>query len=292
MKKFILAVLLATFAGLVHAQIPNGNFENWESFMGTGIRNPSKFFTSNISLYEGADTSVKRVPGVSGSAACLITHETEDNGQEIVNTGSLLSMSNFDLFSGEFNPYFPTNGRPLKMKGYYHYVPNGSDQFAITVSVFKNGVAIGHASLVDSVATNGFVPFSIEVAYDNSEVPDSALITAASSMGDMKTGTMLSVDEFTFEYAIGTSLKETPGMALNAFPVPSRDIVHVDTRSFEGSSFQVEVYDLSGRSCFRQRMEGQNANLQLDLAALKQGTYFLVVSDGNTTGRSRIILND
>ena len=131
----------------------------------------------------------------------------------------------------------PFNGRPKRLKGYYHYIPkristskasDGSmvgkmDEGLIEVLLMdwskpytqishKTGFidpatdphVIGRAYLVIRKGTSGYVPFDIPFEYRSNKTPSYASFTVtASRFGDTQTGgagSVLYIDEFSFVY--------------------------------------------------------------------------------------------
>ncbi len=292
MKKFILAFALAWLAGMLHAQVPNGSFENWENLMGMPIEVPSHYATSNFSVFDGAEVSVKKVPGKVGHAVSISTHlEDDGNGHMVEQPGYLNTLSSFDLLKGEFNLKFPTNGKPTKLKGYYQYDPKGGDQFSIYVLLFKNGIIIGETEWMDGQATSGFTAFTLDLDYNNNlSMPDSAVITASSSADTYTVGTTLTLDELSFEYAGQSTgaVEISPSASLAIFPNPVKNRTRIRFAGFDGNTFLLSVYDLHGREVIRKETPW-NEETEIDLSDLEPGTYVVMVSDGKKRASSRIM---
>lgn len=288
MKKFILATLLATFAGLVHAQIPNAGFENWETLLGTTTKTPSGFISSNYAVYDGGEASVFQMAGVSGKGASLVTTMTidPDNG-DTTYEGGFLMTGDLDIWSGSLNEKFPVSGKPLFLKGHYDYQPSGDDEFAITLVLYKDGMMIGMADFSGTSATNGYQSFSVAVDYTQNVTPDSASLTIISSVDATQAGTILNVDEFSLDYGIPNGLETSVNNELSCYPNPANKQINivlpewVKTGTFTLVNAQGQI--IKSGSLY----QGTYA-MTLETADLPAGVYFVTISDGHNAAKTKI----
>lgn len=288
MKKLILATLLATFAGLVHAQIPNAGFENWETLLGTTTKTPSGFISSNYSVYDGGEASVLQTTGVSGKGASLVTQMMidADNGDTTYEGGFLMS-GDLDIWSGSLNEKFPLSGKPLFLKGHYAYQPAGDDEFAITLVLYKEGVMVGTAEFSGTTVTSGYQPFSIEVDYLQSIVPDSASLTIISSVNATQAGTILNVDEFSLDYGTPNSVAIPESSILSTYPNPANSQVNIVLPEWlkEGA---FTLMNTQGQVVKSGRLYQGTGTMSLETSDLPAGVYFVQINDGSNTAKSKI----
>lgn len=288
MKKLILASLLATFAGLLHAQVPNGSFETWENLFMTTTKTPSDFISSNFSVYDGADPSVVQTTGVSGKGASIMTQMLIDaNTGDTTYESGFLSSGEVDIFNGTFLDKFAVTGKPLKLEGYYAFHQAGNDEFAILLTVFKNGVAIGMAQLVDSMESLTYQSFSIEIDYFQNDIPDSASITILSSFDKATFGTVLKVDEFTLDFGTPNSLVSADAITLTCYPNPANNYVEIVRPEWLTTGVYA-VMNAQGQQVTSGTFSEGDATMRLETAELPAGTYFIQISDGQNAARSKI----
>lgn len=288
MKKFILATLLATFAGLIHAQIPNAGFENWETLLGTTTKTPSGFISSNYAVYDGGEASVFEIAGVSGKGASLQTQmmidpDTEDTTYE----GGFLMSGDLDIWSGTLNEKFPVSGKPLFLKGHYDYHPAGDDEFAITLVLYKDGVMIGTAELAGTAATNSYQAFSVAVDYTQNVTPDSASLTIISSVSATQAGTILNVDEFSLDYGTPNAVETASSTDLSAYPNPANGQVHVVLPEWIKTGTFILV-NARGQIVKTGNLYQGTYAMTLETADLPEGVYFFQINDGLNSAKSKI----
>ncbi|HCS21278.1 MAG TPA: hypothetical protein DIW47_12085 [Bacteroidetes bacterium] len=288
MKKFILATLLATFAGLVHAQIPNAGFENWETLLGTTTKTPSGFISSNYAVYDGGQASVFQIAGVSGKGASLVTQmmidpDTEDTTYE----GGFLMSGELDIWNGSLNEKFPVSGKPLFLKGHYHYLPSGDDEFAIALVLYKDGIMVGTADLSGTAATNGYQAFSVAVDYTQNVTPDSASLTVISSVDATQAGTILNVDEFSLDYGTPNAVETVQSTALTAYPNPANAQVNIVLPEWIKTGTFVLV-NAQGQVVKTGNLYQGTYTMTLETADLPEGVYFVEINDGQNAARSKI----
>jgi hypothetical protein len=290
MKKFILATLLATFAGLLQAQIPNGNFETWENLFMTTTKTPADFVSSNFSVYDGADPSVVQTTGVSGKGASLMTQMLIDaNTGDTTYESGFLSSGEVDIFNGTFIDKFAVNGKPLKLEGHYAYQRAGSDEFAIFMTLFKNGVAIGMAQFVDSAESVAYQSFSIEIDYFQNDIPDSASLVIMSSFEEATMGTVLNVDEFTLDFGTPNSVVSADAITLTCYPNPANSYIEIARPEWLTTGVYT-VMNVQGQQISSGNFHEGEATLRLETAGLPAGTYFIQLSDGQHMAKSKIAI--
>ena len=78
----------------------------------------------------------------------------------------------------------------------------------------------------------------------------------------------------------------------NIYPIPSFDKLYIDVYSGDESNVTIEIIDLSSRKIFNENkiIQQGNSSLNLNISDYKKGIYFLIISDGNKTIRSKIII--
>lgn len=289
MKKLFLATLLAAFAGMIHAQVPNGSFENWTNLIGTTTKNPNNFMSSNLAVYAGAAPSVLETTGVAGKGAELISQMVidEDNGDTTYESGFLLS-GEFNLMTGEMNEKFPVSGKVLKLKGHYNYQPLGGDEFSIALVLYKEGVLIGTAVVSDTAASQGYQSFDVEVDYTMAGTPDSASLSIIASSGQVTAGTKLSVDEFSFEMETPNGIETATDLALLCYPNPANSYVEVSVPE-EIKTGTYTLVNAQGQIIKTGDLY-QGNRLRIETSELREGVYFFQLNSGEKINKSKIVI--
>lgn len=93
-------------------------------------------------------------------------------------------------------------------------------------------------------------------------------------------------DDITIEFLNVTGIEDGSAEALNIYPIPTRDALHVEV---SGEPFDVHVFDMTGRLVHRQRLSPPDA--VLDANTLPRGLYRLVLSrNGDLLANKTIII--
>ena len=108
-----LLILFSTVPFLSNAQLPDMNFENWNT---TNLyENPDNFFTSNIQSYLGfVQPNVTKVAGAQGNAARLetVADQTGDSIQGLLSSGPGIQGIPFTSLPDSIKITFRTNTQP------------------------------------------------------------------------------------------------------------------------------------------------------------------------------------
>ncbi|NIT57455.1 MAG: T9SS type A sorting domain-containing protein [Aliifodinibius sp.] len=160
---FVIAVLTV---GL-HAQVPNGGFEQW-----TG-GNPNNWATSN---FPGFGTPITQSSNShSGSSAAR---------GEVVN---VLGSPWPPFLSTADSNGFPVSQRYAELTGFYQFSPQGNDRMEILVGMLHNQQGIGGG--VGALPPAGsYTSFSLPIQYVSGDVPDHCFIYIFA--GDTANGTI------------------------------------------------------------------------------------------------------
>lgn len=226
-------------------QLSNSSFENWYQDGNAWIpaADASSVFwdTANAGVTVlGASnnlTTSESTIAISGKAARL---ETKVIATKLAAgnlfTGSFGSL-NMSTLSATVNFGRPYTARPLRLKGYYYYIPQAinkydSDHSSLSgqndycqiyicltdwtapkavdsaeqnfIDPVNDSNIIAYAELTDNTDTGGYKEFSLELVYRNDRKPTHIVVVAAASKyGDYFTGgkgSILYVDEFTLEF--------------------------------------------------------------------------------------------
>ena len=84
-----------------------------------------------------------------------------------------------------------------------------------------------------------------------------------------------------YEISVVTAIEEAESIDLmvSAYPNPTIDNLTLEIKDFETSSFQFQLYDMSGKLWQSEKITEFNTNI--DLSFLLPGTYFLKIIQSN-----------
>jgi hypothetical protein len=249
------------------AQIPNAGFEQWT------LGQPDGWFTDNIAGF-----------------ATPITQSTTKHSGSFALRGEvvLFAASTYPplLIAGLDGMGFPVSKQHAALKGYYQYSPVSGDELTVGVLMYRQKSAIGAGSITITAASATFTQFTVDILYQEGQVPDSCVIVVAISgvgSADPHVGSAMILDDLEFSDT-GTSVQEY-ARSQNAgryalgqnYPNPFNPVCTIDYTVPEPSDVTVAVYDIMGREAavlFR----GTNApgvyDVQFQPGQLPSGVYF------------------
>lgn len=234
MKKILLSTFLLGLSNLAFSQLPNGDFENWNT---TSYQEPNGWYTSNREVMPRIGLAT--VTRVSGSSGYAVRMETVISGQDTAFT--YIDNTEGDPTQGEGG--LPYTQRPTGLTGSYRYNLPGNDTAWIFVAFKKNGSVIfsqffpvrGTGS--QPVFTNFNIPFTIP------SVPDTFILAAIPSnlineVG-IQNGSFLELDNLAFS---GATQPIPEGDFENWTTVSSDELVGWDVFGDQGLSKTTDSY--------------------------------------------------
>lgn len=279
MKKLLLSLLCAS--GLAYGQqIPNGDFENWSTSLGSPYPSPTGFFSSGIT-----DTALTKVPGYQGGYAVHLTN------------GDLGFDTIFTALSGG---YFQPHGLPSKLSGYYRCNMRGLDSASIMLILGDRRKAINqddasafaymnfggvHSDWTyfeapvtlltnDPIDTGGVIMSSDAVIYGNPDLHDV-----------IQPGSYIEFDKLTVVYGQLGLLSPTISSSLKVYPNPASQSITLENR--DGLK-EYTIQDLSGATVLKGTLKsGSNA---IDLSAVAPGTYVVLSRSESRTFSSKLVV--
>ena len=90
-----------------------------------------------------------------------------------------------------------------------------------------------------------------------------------------------------FKYSKIVSVERGKGLSIRVFPNPVHNELSIDIHS-DAKKIDVEVFDILGRSIFKQNTEGSNL-LTINTLKWQTGVYMLTVTDGVKIFQQKII---
>ncbi len=279
------------------AQIPNGDFETWDSSAGyqmpVGWDNMNPVTTST-SFY----TCQRMDPGYSGYSIKLGTLNVPGIGivPGIAVSGRLDHTSYLPI-SG-----FPYTLRPQVLAGEWQYMAYSSaDQGFITIFLSKwnsgtshrDTIAYTRYDLPDMVMA--WTAFHIPLYYYSSASPDSAMVVLSASGSNPLVYSILMVDDLRFadSLTLGAENQFKLVNELSVFPNPAKEKFTLSYNSVSGNDTHVSISDLSGRTIKTLTLKvskGMNTNT-INTADLSKGFYIIKIEDEQGIQVKKLIID-
>lgn len=232
----ITGLAIMFFSSILMAQnpIPNPGFENWSG------GEPNGWYTGNIPGFEAITQSST---AHSGSSAMR---------------GEVLSVSGFPFppsaTTGSFlNPGFPVSQRYSRLTGYYQFSPAaGTDQLIISVTMVKDGTAIGGAAAAILNPASSYTLISEDILYGTPDVPDTCVINVIliSPLGGT-VGSAFLLDDLVLEAGtgIGDDLNSLPEKFVleQNFPNPFNPGTTINYYMPTSQNVDLAIYSITGQ---------------------------------------------
>ena len=305
-RKIILVASISyalTFCENINAQIPNAGFETWESF--AEFSKPKEWgVTTFFGDTDVPESDVKKSTNAkSGSFAVRL--ESRKNGLP----SELLSGGDPTVIDG--GEGFSFTGRPKKMNCYYQFTYTG-DTANISVMLYKwngswdNAVIIGLGEIDLSANKNTYALADIPIEYISGEIPNLALIDVKvgssietvdgdgniTGIGSSKGGSILLVDDFSFDMVNGINDNLQDENKLTVYPNPSKDIINIKYNSNESEHVSISIKDINGRMVYCEKgIHNTNEHQEsIDVSGFAKGIYLLQISDESEIVSRKIVI--
>ena len=282
MKNIFAFLSMILFTSHVIGQIPNSSFETWTNagsyMMPTGWDNINSM-TSTASAY----TCEQGSPGYMGSYYLKLT--TKNISGMGIKSGIAISgqmnMTSMSPVSG-----FPFSSRPQSLTGNWQYMASGTDQGYVSILLTRWNSAMIKRDTVAFTTQNllgmemSWAAFTINLNYQSTSSPDSAIITFSAS-GMMPTaGSYLYVDNLAFTGNVAGIAEENAGSVntYRIFPNPVQNIVSIESDNLIKGT-KILFIDISGRIIKLQTISETTSKLMISINDLRPGTYFVKISN-------------
>lgn len=298
MKKSFLTIVAATLVSVsTFAQIPNNSFENWTS--AGSYSNPDGWdnlnsMMSSMSIYG----CTQGTGGATGGGLSYLKLTTKNVGGMGMMPGvavcGVMDMMTYKAISG-----FPYTQKPQSLAGSWMYMPTGSDVGFVSVYLTKwnSGMmmrdTIAFVNNTISTMVMNWTNFSLNLTYNSSATPDSAIIIFSASGTAPVANSYLYVDNLSFTG--GTTGVEDIGnfiTNISAYPNPATENISIELNINQLSSVKLQLVDLAGK-LIKEVNAGQiqgKYNTVINTTGIIAGTYFLKVSANGAVEVKKIII--
>ncbi len=280
----IIAVDDISFIG-TNLTVPNNNFEQWGT---SSYDNPQLWHSSTTELVSTLtfDPMVKTNDGVSGNYAVRL-----QNNPLLTRKAAFMASGIRDINSV---PTFPVGGRHLTLNAYVKYLPQNGDTLNINVYMYKNGVAMGSASGNIDTAIASYTPFSFDISYLNTDIPDSADISITIGSFAPHGNSIAFIDNLSFDGfrpTTGISNNSLSDMSCNIYPNPASNNLTVNLNGFSGKLVYI-VDDIIGKNVFSITDNDCAGRIikNLNISLLPAGAYMLHVRSEKATATRKFVI--
>ncbi|MEZ5147914.1 MAG: T9SS type A sorting domain-containing protein [Bacteroidales bacterium] len=253
----VLLVLLFTATGVLEAQLPNPNFENWngDTLIGWSFINYDPNFENALQstdAYSG-DYAV-RLKGVYNDFLAIVPRPGLSTGK------------------------IPLTTAYTSLRGNVKGTLAGNDHFVITVDFFDGATTLAVGSAEVSLSTTEWTSFEAPINYGYTGVPDSAWISILITSGLQATeGSDFLVDNLHFEGASAVDDLPEPER-LTLYPNPATEQVNVSFYLQQPDDISFSILNLSGQTLKtipKKPFTGGANNQVIPTETLAPGIYFL-----------------
>jgi len=295
MKKKLLyfssILTLGTFA-----QIPNGDFESWN--VQNGIEVPqAPWMTNNLQTkplgvsYNPVTKSTDHYPTSVGNYSIRMENNisyTSEPGEMMPYWACSYGYSTTAFYPGFNGTFFPINGHPTSLKGYYKFLPQNGDTMQIGISLYKNGVIVSENGFFSTDTVSSWTPFSIDLpTYIDADSAQVGMAAFYSEPFQLPAGPM------------GNSVLFVDNLSFDAFVLTTDELINNQTKIFPNPSkgeFVIEsetggilyLYNAVGE-LIKEYHINQKTN-KLDLTSYTKGIYHLRFFNETGTSFQKLII--
>lgn len=274
MKK-ILFTVLGIFALGLNAQIPEGNFENWDS--SGGVWNPKGWTGTNILIPLGNPQTIYRDTGGYQSPYCLkvVTRRMPYIPAGVAPIQGWAATGYFDGKNVQGN--FSLQGAyPTHLNAFIEYFPVADDTgfiYAILTkwnsgSNTRDTVGVAGYPLLDYTPTWTQITMPIEYKIGSVQPDSASIYIFGNNQKALDFGTIVRVDSLHFKGSMNVGLEQKVLEARKAiYPNPAGSYAIVPY-----PNSQYDFYTISGQRMYHKISTSEG---RVDLSDVKEGVYML-----------------
>lgn len=294
--KLMIAGIALLCISRVNAQIPNGNFEEWETirFGLFQFEMAKNWMGGNImSALWGKPMNVTKTTD-SYAGAYAIKFENFEDTSEFKMPSMVSTIIGNPLESNQFK--FPVYGKPTALTGYFKYQSPDEDSFLVMITLYKGDQTIGDAIFTTATNTNTYLQFNAEINYFEDDQPDSASMTIISSQTQPYTvGTTLWLDELSLVGGTSTFVSNytKSDFDMITYPNPVVNELSIKFKAKENVQISANICDITGKTVLAipaQHVAKGNQEISIKHLALKPGIYFVTIESAQGYKASQKII--
>jgi len=284
MKNLVISFIFIFHALISQGQmIPNSEFDNWTSH--GSYDDPDGWKTPNQFIAQVNEAVVfKSSDAYSGNFSAKL--ETR-NLLGFADAPGLLTLADIyvDILSLDYNISggLPLNENVQKLTGMYKYEGVDNDSATVLIYNFKRDnqgnidtIGLGFGYLHDA---SEWTPFTVEMGYLNSHVPDTFNVIILSSGPEFHPGSILYVDSIAIETNTGIIQLDKERININIYPNPTTDYVYFSTDNKEDNR-TLTIFDIKGKMISSHKF--QSKEIKISTSKLPTGIYTYRISNTTT----------
>ena len=299
MKKILVVVASLSFFISANAQIPNGDFEAWNSNNGMSIEVPnSPWITSNLDqkpvgvTFNAITKSTDHYPVSVGQYAIRIENNisiVSEPGSQMPYWQCAYGFAVTAFYPGYNGPVFPIAGHPTSLKGYYKFLPQNGDTMEIGIALYKDGNLVSQNGFFSTSTVADWTSFSIDIpSYIDADSAQIGLTAFYSPPFQYPTGpygnSVLFVDNLNFDNLI-VGTEDLIENQLEIYPNPAKDYILVE---YAGKSSEIFIYNLQGELV--KKLEITSEKNKVNVSSFKSGIYVLKLTNENGIYQRKLII--
>jgi hypothetical protein len=266
--KSIATILIIVFSATlrIFAQVPNGDFENWET-NSFGILEPVSWFTYNLP----GSVTVNKVLGYNSAKGAELA-PVEFNGT--VSTAVMISET------------FAISQRYATLKCYVKGILAVPDTLLISIGLTRHDSVIAAGAYYSAASYMVYTPVEIPLFYWYGGIPDSADI--AIMVGNEEGGTLgssFAIDGLTMEGTAGTDAHNQESFTTGTpYPQPATGTVNIPVFSTDESQVSLKIYSPAGQLVSVTKHYPPSTGyftIHTDVTGLKPGIYIYNVENND-----------
>lgn len=283
----------------VFTQIPNGDFEAWNTNNPLLIEVPnSPWITSNLAekpigvTFNAVTKSTDHFPESVGQYAMRLENNisiTSEPGSQMPYWQCAYGFSTTAFYAGYNGPVFPISGHPTSLKGYYKFLPQNGDTMQIGIALYKAGILVSQNGLFTTATVSNWTSFSIEIpTYIDADSAQVGMTAFYSAPFQYPTGpygnSVLFVDNLSFDNLI-VGTEDLVENQIEIYPNPAKDEIEIMNLGENGLAL---IYTISGELVLKTNLSLNET--KIDVSKLKSGLYVLKVQTKSGISQQKIII--
>ena len=270
-----LLILFITLCGLIHAQVPNGDFTNWTAM--TDYDLPADWDNLNTLTASQQVFTCKKGKQTSTNNTYLRLISDSVAGMGVA--PGIAVCGTLDPVSLKPKSGFAYTDRPKALSGRWQFMAMGNDPGYIVVTFSKwnnttqkREIIGGGADTLEGMEM-AWVPFSIPITFTDPAAPDSCIIFLSSSGATPIQYSYLYVDDLILEKSTGIADNQA-AKSFSYFPNPAADFLKVDLHELKNVQ-SIQIINLQGQVLYSSK-----ANFplnEIDISSLTAGSYLISV---------------
>lgn len=193
---------------------------------------------------------------------------------------------------------FPVSVDYTTLQCWYKVNLVGGDELIVTVVMYDDSAnAIGSADIAITASTSTFTLLSLPINYPVSTNVSSCIIQFIASdstgSGAAHLGTSFIVDDVELT-GINSSGQENRNIFLNAYPIPAKDFLFVETDLLQDGPVLISILDCMGKVVVQEEIQvskNVHEKVRINLPEMSAGLYFLQLNQGIFRATKRILVS-